>query len=245
MINQRIFGTVYIRGEPVAYGKKYARYKNAPELKIGNSVAGKELSWIEVNGILVSDRNVVRNISWYELDAQGLVWGREVTVDGQRYILRLLGKTADGRDEWDAALMETAGTRLGLAWLWNCDGGASWTQEESPSGSNCKILRGGTLAENQVHFSVYERGNTTGWRPVLEPVRLPLSELVNKSVLVHCDSGGTASGILLEYTDYDLILATPGGLPQTAADGKFAVKVSHGIYAFDRSLVTGIELNGE
>ena len=79
----------------------------------------------------------------------------------------------------------------------------------------------------------------------MEPVRLPLSELVNKSVLVHCDSGGTASGILLEYTDYDLILATPGGLPQTAADGKFAVKVSHGIYAFDRSLVTGIDLNGE
>lgn len=244
MINKRIFGTIYICGEPASYGKRYSRYKNAPELTIGNTRAGKEIAWLKVNGLLIADRNLVENISWYDLDAQGLVFGRAVQIDGQKYKLRLLGRNADGDAEWDAALEASQGEILPLPFLWNCDGVASWTQEAPPGNPNCKILRGGAVPKNCLQFSIYDRGNATGWRPVLEPLKLQLSELVKQNVFIHGCSGVSVSGILLGYTDYDFILATHGDLPKVMADGKFAAKLEPGVYVFNRSLVAEILLSG-
>lgn len=53
-----------------------------------------KIQWREVtlNGkkLLICDRNLLTNISWDDLNAQGLIYGKTVTIDGQDYKLRVL-----------------------------------------------------------------------------------------------------------------------------------------------------------
>lgn len=52
------------------------------------------LRWVEVEDagrkILVCDRVILVRVSWDDLDAAGYVTGREITIDSERYVCRLL-----------------------------------------------------------------------------------------------------------------------------------------------------------
>ncbi len=50
----------------------------------------KEIGWVAVNGLLIADQCLLTNVSWDDLDVQGLVFGKEVTVQGLRFKIRLL-----------------------------------------------------------------------------------------------------------------------------------------------------------
>ena len=69
-------------------------YSTGATLEIRNTEANYEMQWIEVNDggkkYLVCDRVMLVNISWDDLNAQGLIFGKTVTIDGQQYKLRVL-----------------------------------------------------------------------------------------------------------------------------------------------------------
>ena len=53
-----------------------------------------KIQWREVNDgskkLLISDRVLLVNVSWDDLNAQGLIFGKTITIDGQQYKLQLM-----------------------------------------------------------------------------------------------------------------------------------------------------------
>lgn len=85
-----------------------------------------KIQWREVNDgdkkLLISDRVLLASVSWDDLNAQGLVSGKTITIDGQQYKLRLLTGGSNYRtgtdgysggtpttNEWDRILVNKAG----------------------------------------------------------------------------------------------------------------------------------------
>ncbi|MEK5069779.1 hypothetical protein [Sporosarcina sp. FSL K6-1508] len=82
------------------------------------------ISWVPVEKdgkkLLIADRNLLTRISWDQLNEQGLIFGREVKLGGERYNLRVLtgGSNANEGDaelggypqtnEWDAFIVNLA-----------------------------------------------------------------------------------------------------------------------------------------
>ncbi|MBA2878065.1 hypothetical protein HNR63_001119 [Anoxybacillus kamchatkensis] len=101
-------------------------YSAGATLEIRNTETNYEMQWIEVNDggkkYLVCDRVMLVNISWDDLNAQGLIFGKTVTIDGQQYKLRVLtggSNLRSGSDyysggspasnEWDRWIVNEAG----------------------------------------------------------------------------------------------------------------------------------------
>lgn len=65
-----------------------------------------KIRWREVvvgaKKLLVADRNILHSVSWDDLNGQGLVTGKEITIDGQQYKLRLLTGGSNYRTGSDA-----------------------------------------------------------------------------------------------------------------------------------------------
>lgn len=63
---------------------------------IGNTPTDdtKKLQWIKIQDgaktLLVCDRNILANVSWDDLNSQGYITGKTITIDGQTYKCRLL-----------------------------------------------------------------------------------------------------------------------------------------------------------
>lgn len=81
-------------------------YNSGQAIRIGEAVPGKEISWVVVNNMLIADRCILTKISWDNLKANDLVFGKEVSIGGFRFTVRLLqvGAEKDEPNEWDAAL---------------------------------------------------------------------------------------------------------------------------------------------
>ena len=64
-----------------------------------------KLQWIEVNDkgkkLLICDRNIMTTVSWDSLNTQGFVNGKEITIDGQKYKIRLLSGGSNYRSGSD------------------------------------------------------------------------------------------------------------------------------------------------
>ena len=114
-------GTLYVNNTKRPFPTKPWRTDNAPTgvgTTVGNvlnydSVNGNieirntdsddayKLRWVEVNDgdkkLLISDRCLLTRVTWDELNAQGLVSGKEITIDGQRYKIRLLSGGTNSR----------------------------------------------------------------------------------------------------------------------------------------------------
>lgn len=72
------------------------------EIRDTESNDADKMQWIEVNEggkkYLVSDRVMLVNISWDDLNAQNLIFGKNITIDGQQYKLRVLTGGAERRE---------------------------------------------------------------------------------------------------------------------------------------------------
>lgn len=100
-------------------------YSVGATLEIRNTETNYEMQWIEVNDggkkYLICDRVMLVNISWDDLNAQGLIFGKNVTIDGQPYKLRVLTGGSNYRsingysggtpttNEWDRWIVNEAG----------------------------------------------------------------------------------------------------------------------------------------
>ena len=117
--NIRKFGTLMLHGMPMPEPEK-PYYKgdvigyNGIDFEIGDTVEGKELTWLKLGNLWVCDRNILAGVSWDTLNAKGYVFGKEITIDGHRFKLRCLtgsdgsrGSFGEGCDnEWDQFMDE-------------------------------------------------------------------------------------------------------------------------------------------
>ena len=75
----------------------------------------------------------------------------------------------------------------------------------------------------------------------MEPAKLRLCDMQGKRVKVEGEFGDVR-GILVSCTDYDIVLAIPGEIPETAICGRFCVRLKPGLYALDRGMVSSVNL---
>lgn len=107
-------GTLYLGGtkrsrptNPVSGGDVHA-FSAGQTIEIRNTESSEadKLHWREINDggkkYLVADRALIRSISWDDLNAQSLIFGKEITIDGQQYKIRSLTGGSTYRSGTDA-----------------------------------------------------------------------------------------------------------------------------------------------
>ena len=196
----------------------------------------KEIGWVAVNGLLIADQCLLTNVSWDDLDVQGLVFGKEVTVQGLRFKIRLLkvGSKEDVPNEWDAALDAVGEDDT----LWHWDHKFFWGQEPVSGSVSHRAIRGYTSARRWHWSNSSTRDARLGFRPALEPLPTDPSAIRHSQEALVIGRAGAVAGSLIDATAYDLVI-------QPNADGligevSFAAKMQDGTLAVDRSGIISI-----
>lgn len=196
----------------------------------------KEIGWVAVNGLLIADQCLLTNVSWDDLDVQGLVFGKEVTVQGLRFKIRLLkvGSKEDVPNEWDAALDAVGEDDT----LWHWDHKFFWGQEPVSGSVSYRALRGYDSARGWRNSSATRSYSYVGFRPALEPLPTDPSAIRHSQEALVIGRAGAVAGSLIDATAYDLVI-------QPNADGligevSFAAKMQDGTLAVDRSGIISI-----
>lgn len=169
------FGTLRILGAEVPTPQK-PYYKgdilgyNGTDFEIGDTVAGKEITWLKLGDLLVCDRNILQGVSWETLNEKGLVFGKEVEIDGDKYKLRIL-TGSNGNDygegcnnEWDRLMDEYNEDND----LLHYDNMYSWCQETDCDYASTRSIRGYYSARYYNGNNAANATTIVGWRPALE-----------------------------------------------------------------------------
>lgn len=87
MANIIKLGSLCLDDHLMAAGREYIP---GQRISIKDTKPGNELCWVVVNGLLIADRCLLTNISWDNLEQQGMVFGKQLCIDGAKYLCRLL-----------------------------------------------------------------------------------------------------------------------------------------------------------
>lgn len=233
MANIIKLGSLFLDGRPVETGMQYVPSQT---IEVGEMTPSKEIGWVAVNGLLIADQCLLTNVSWDDLDVQGLVFGKEVTVQGLRFKIRLLkvGSKEDVPNEWDAAL-DAVGE---YDTLWHWDHKFFWGQEPVSGSVSHRAIRGYTSARHWGWSDSSSRHALLGFRPALEPLPTDPSAIRHSQEALVIGRAGAVAGSLIDATAYDLVI-------QPNADGligevSFAAKMQDGTLAVDRSGIISI-----
>lgn len=233
MANIIKLGSLFLDGRPVETGMQYVPSQT---IEVGEMTPSKEIGWVAVNGLLIADQCLLTNVSWDDLDVQGLVFGKEVTVQGLRFKIRLLkvGSKEDVPNEWDAALDAVGEDDT----LWHWDHKFFWGQEPVSGSVSYRALRGYYSARHYYWNPSSDRHALYGFRPALEPLPTDPSAIRHSQEALVIGRAGAVAGSLIDATAYDLVI-------QPNADGligevSFAAKMQDGTLAVDRSGIISI-----
>lgn len=233
MANIIKLGSLFLDGRPVETGMQYVPSQT---IEVGEMTPSKEIGWVAVNGLLIADQCLLTNVSWDDLDVQGLVFGKEVTVQGLRFKIRLLkvGSKEDVPNEWDAALDAVGEDDT----LWHWDHKFFWGQEPVSGSVSHRAFRGYYSARFWNWYASSTRGASLGFRPALEPLPTDPSAIRHSQEALVIGRAGAVAGSLIDATAYDLVI-------QPNADGligevSFAAKMQDGTLAVDRSGIISI-----
>ena len=230
------FGNLYLDDEPLMMD---VLYKPNSDIRIGNTAYSESpIEWVKVHEALyVARRYLLSYISWSELDEQGFVYGREMSIDGRRYNVRLLqvGDSAEqaATSEWDA-ILNTAGTEAARLFPAN----RPFSGLDKPQGKELQtsIRKGQQGREWDCYVDLVEP--EVVWRPVLEPVDMRLNpgpEHIGLPLAIRCPMQ-FIRGRLVEVTNYDLILDCSNGAIVDLSDDRRAFRrLNNGLIAVDRS----------
>lgn len=204
MVEKKIMGSLYSDGLPMILS---SLCQSNTTISIGDTAPGRELQWVPDGDRLIANRCICFNVSWQQLNKQGLVFGTPVAIDGQLYMCRCLkvGKTQGFPNEWDD-LLDRIGNKDEV---WHWKGQLFWGQEVLDTLPSFNIVRGGKSSR---HFeAIVSIANTVsiGFRPILEPLPPPPSDLsvfTGKKIRVYGPKGEDIIGVLLSADEYDLIL---------------------------------------
>ena len=233
MANIIKLGSLFLDGRPVETGMQYVPSQT---IEVGEMTPSKEIGWVAVNGLLIADQCLLTNVSWDDLDVQGLVFGKEVTVQGLRFKIRLLkvGSKEDVPNEWDAALDAVGEDDT----LWHWDHKFFWGQEPVSGSVSYRARRGYGSARFWYFYSATLQSAIVGFRPALEPLPTDPSAIRHSQEALVIGRAGAVAGSLIDATAYDLVI-------QPNADGligevSFAAKMQDGTLAVDRSGIISI-----
>lgn len=233
MANIIKLGSLFLDGRPVETGIQYVPSQT---IEVGEMTPSKEIGWVAVNGLLIADQCLLTNVSWDDLDVQGLVFGKEVTVQGLRFKIRLLkvGSKEDVPNEWDAALDAVGEDDT----LWHWDHKFFWGQEPVSGSVSHRAIRGYTSARHWGWSDSSSRHALLGFRPALEPLPTDPSAIRHSQEALVIGRAGAVAGSLIDATAYDLVI-------QPNADGligevSFAAKMQDGTLVVDRSGIISI-----
>lgn len=232
MANIIKLGSLHLDGHPVEIGTEYV---HGQTIRIGDTITGKKISWVAVNGILIADRCILTNASWDDLNAQNLVFGKEITIGEFRFTARLLqvGAEEGVPNEWDAALDKVGENND----IWHWKDSWFWGQEYAVSASH-RAIRGYISARSCYFNSSSTRNVTVGFRPALVPL---LSDTLGNTrsgeKLMLWGSQNIVFGRLEELTDYEVVLSGGDG---SLSDG-FGSRISDGRIVIDRGAVAGVQ----
>lgn len=207
MLKKQKFGSVYIAGIPVAPGTAFPSVVESPWVKIelGNTVPGKEITWILAGNSLVADQNLLSSISWDTLYYNDLILAHRQFIDGQIWESRLLwgGQTEDAPSEWSDILAD-AGNEA-AAELHTDEGIWSWGTAMDEDEEHVRVAWGSIKQQRRVQYACIDDPEW-GWRPVLELPEARWPELVGRQVACCTAWGDKIFGNLGELSEYDLVL---------------------------------------
>lgn len=238
------FGNLYLDNDPLLGDVLYTPNS---DIRIGNMAYSDDpIEWVKVHkSLYVARRYLLTHISWSELDEQGFVYGREMSIDGRRYNVRLLqvGDSAEhaAASEWDA-ILNTAGTEAARLFPAN----RPFSGMDIPQGKELQTsIRKGQQGRD---WDCYVDLNDPDivWRPVLEPVDMRLNpgpEHVGLPLAVRCPMQ-FIRGRLVEVTSYDLILdCSNGAIVDLNDERKVLRHLGNGLIAIDRGQIMYVNQN--
>lgn len=197
----RKFGTLYLDDEKQKLPNDLIDFQDIPiykgqkiEIRDTDKNDENKLSWVEINDnnkkLLICDRNILKEISWENLNEQNLAFGKVVVIEGKKYLLRLLSGYSEN-NEWDKYILNFSNiegipkcTDYDIADdveldseeklngdnnnLWNWYNFSSLTQSEYSKNQKLCIIRGfySTMYSDQLDKNL--KDETAGYRPVLE-----------------------------------------------------------------------------
>ena len=233
MVHTLKLGSLYLDEKPVT---SCAEYRSGQTISFGAATPSKTISWVPVNGLLIADRCLLTDISWDDIEAQGLVFVREIELCGFRFRARLLkvGNNEGVPNEWDAAL-DVVGENDDL---WHWEDMFFWGQETVAITASGRVSRGYRSPRGFGWNSSGNRRVYRGFRPALEPLHTDHSVLRPSQDVLVIGYNGCVVGKLVAETLYDLVLQpNPDGLVGKAT---FAADMQDGTVAVDRSGIVSI-----
>lgn len=204
----RDFGTLYLDNEKQKKPIDFLDFEDVSsyigqkiEIRDTDKNHENKLSWVEINDngkkLLICDRNILKEISWSDLNKQNLIFGKVVIIEGKKYILRLLTGYNESKhdvlNEWDRYIVNMDNL-VGLPIcsdydkdnslkennkeklsgdnnsLWNWCKFSSLTQSEYSKNQKIYIIRGSYSATYSDHLNKDSKGEVVGYRPALELV---------------------------------------------------------------------------
>lgn len=202
----KVNGTVYAKPSNPVYNGNCISY-NGTAISIENTESGKELQWIELTkkdgtNLLVCDRCLVVSTAWNNLNAAGLIFGKEVYIDGKKYKLRSLTGTtgASGTygagfdNEWDS-LLDVVGENNNITHWSDMH---TWCQETYYTNASYRTVCGSNSARARAGNPATTGGSNIGWRPVLEILNAAPSILPTST-----EYGEKAGAFSIAYTVAD------------------------------------------
>ena len=228
-------GSLYLDNKPIA---PEVEYQPGQIISFGEAAPDIAISWIPVNGLLIADRCILTSVSWDDLDEQGLVFGKKITLCGFKFQTRLLkvGDNDDVPNEWDAAL-DTVGEDDAL---WHWKDVFFWGQESvSVHGfASYRARRGYRSARRWRWSASSHRNELLGFRPALEPLPTDTSDLRHGQEVIAIGCDGCVVGNLVDETQYDLILQPKAN--EVTGVPSFATDMQDGTLAVDRNGILSI-----
>lgn len=176
------FGTLYLNDEPMPNPSDprdngdIPRYPTSnSSIQIRDTVEGKEIIWVKPDNmnILVADRTLLTCVSWNDLENNGFIPGKVVTIDGRRYQCRLLQV---GKRDIEANLYEPSEWKniVNLTipdnGLWHWQHCYFWGQDAIAVDTSWKAVIG---YNSPIYWAQEKASNTfslMGFRPALEPL---------------------------------------------------------------------------
>ena len=197
------FGSLYLNGRPSVLNAEYS----GGNISLGDTVPEEAIPFVKWKDLWVASEIICPNAGWNDLEKYNFITGWPIRIDGVLYLCRSLrvGEERDVPNEWDSILDELGEDDS----LWHWSKQLFWGQEISKKRGSFRAVRGRHSARYWNDLSATTRHVTVGFRPVLEPLAPEplISDALIRADLKVYGPDTAIIGQLVEYTDYDLVMA--------------------------------------
>ena len=215
-----------MRYVPFTYAGTVDSYKLTSEMATTEEYAQQSKY---AHSLFIADFAVTHEVSWDNLNAKGLIFGKNYTAGGVSYTLRApsVGSDSAGSgdsqhgtpqsNEWDRILDKNDG------YIKNWSRMHSWGQDISRSSWTSRAVRGYYSARYWNHYNATNSNPNVGFRPVLEVLNPDTLGSVGLKVVTLDLNGGKLGGSsdaiqIIVKTDSEFTAPASGGLNRPDGD---------------------------